>query len=89
VTPVRTCVGCGERAPKPGLHRFVAECDGGLRADPARRAPGRGAYLHPRPECLRRFVRATGPVRSLRRTPTPAARALLAAQLDERIAWAK
>jgi predicted RNA-binding protein YlxR (DUF448 family) len=89
VTPVRTCVGCGARAPQPTLHRFVAERDGGLRADSARRAPGRGAYLHLRAECLRRFARATGAVRSLRRTPTPAARARLAAQLDERIAEAK
>lgn len=88
MTPVRTCVGCGERAAKPTLHRFVAERDG-LRLDPAQRAAGRGGYLHLQAECVRRFARATGPVRSLRRTPTVAARRELAAQLDGRIGEAK
>ena len=88
MTPVRTCVGCGERAPKPALQRFTAERDG-LRLDPAQRALGRGGYLHLRAECLRRFARATGPVRSLRRTPTVAARRQLVAELDGRMAEAK
>ncbi|HEY8453127.1 MAG: YlxR family protein [Micromonosporaceae bacterium] len=59
-TPVRTCVGCRRRAPASELLRFVAvrdtaEPDGGrvrLVPDPRRRAPGRGAHLHPDPGCL-------------------------------------
>ncbi|MFW5416875.1 YlxR family protein [Nocardiopsis sp. CNT-189] len=50
--PVRTCIGCRSRAEQSDLLRLVAD---GLLVlpDPRRRAPGRGAYLHPDPECLR------------------------------------
>src|SRR5213076_3168137 len=41
--PVRTCVGCGARAPQRALRRFVAG-PAGLRLDGRRRGPGRGAY---------------------------------------------
>ena len=67
--PIRTCVGCGERAPQAELVRFVGGA-AGLVPDLARRAPGRGAYLHPRPTCRETFVRRRGPVRSLRLTPS-------------------
>ena len=65
--PIRTCAGCAERAPKATLLRFVGTADG-LAADPARRAAGRGAYLHRDPGCFDLFVRRRGPVRSLRRS---------------------
>ena len=78
--PVRSCVGCGERAPQRTLIRFVA-ADGELAPDRGRRAPGRGAYLHQRPACWAAFVRRRGPVRSLRRTPAPAERERLVAVL--------
>ena len=65
--PVRTCAGCAARAPKTTLLRFVGTADG-LAADPARRADGRGAYLHRDPRCFDLFVRRRGPVRSLRRS---------------------
>ncbi|WP_376776348.1 YlxR family protein [Allocatelliglobosispora scoriae] len=54
--PVRTCVGCRQRATASELLRVVAiEREAGqfsLMPDPARRAPGRGAHLHPVPACL-------------------------------------
>lgn len=53
--PERTCVGCRQRAPANELLRIVAIAgEGGhtLRADPTRRLPGRGAYLHPDPACF-------------------------------------
>jgi predicted RNA-binding protein YlxR (DUF448 family) len=49
--PVRTCVGCRERAPIDALWRVVAR-DGTVVPDPGRRLPGRGAHLHPDPRCL-------------------------------------
>jgi hypothetical protein len=67
VTPIRTCVGCGRQAPQGTLLRFVAAADG-LQPDLARRAPGRGAYLHRAPECWAAFVRRRGPIRSLHRS---------------------
>ncbi len=53
--PVRTCVGCRQRAPASALLRIVAvQAPAGLRLepDPTRRQPGRGAHLHPDPACL-------------------------------------
>jgi hypothetical protein len=49
--PVRTCVGCRERASAATLLRVVA-VDGLLKPDIKRRLPGRGAWLHPRVGCL-------------------------------------
>src|ERR1700757_3019904 len=49
--PVRTCVGCKERAVKSSLLRLVAVRDG-IVPDPQARQPGRGAYLHPSLACL-------------------------------------
>ena len=68
MTPIRTCVGCGERAEKATLLRVVAGADG-LRLDPSAHAPGRGAYLHRASSCWTQFARRRGPVRSLRLTP--------------------
>ena len=71
--PVRTCTGCGSRAPQQALVRFVIR-DGRLEVDGRRRAPGRGAYLHRAADCWTAFVRRRGPVRSLRATPAASER---------------
>jgi predicted RNA-binding protein YlxR (DUF448 family) len=54
--PVRTCVGCGERAAKQDLVRLVAAGDE-IVPDITARQPGRGAYLHPSLACLERALR--------------------------------
>lgn len=79
--PIRTCVGCAERVPQSGLVRFVAGVTG-LEVDAPRRMPGRGAYLHRRPECWAAFARRRGPVRSLRATPGRSERERLVAMLS-------
>jgi len=84
--PIRTCVGCGERAPQRTLVRVVAAADGLALDTPRRRAPGRGAYLHAAPPCWTAFARRRGPVRSLRRTPTVEERTRVVATLAARIA---
>ncbi|WP_148574484.1 YlxR family protein [Nocardioides caldifontis] len=63
--PVRTCVGCRRRAAKADLLRVVAE-GGEAIPDPRRRAPGRGAHLHPTPECLELALRRRALPRALR-----------------------
>ena len=49
--PLRTCVGCKTSVPQGGLVRVVL-VGGRVVADPDRRAPGRGAWVHPTRECL-------------------------------------
>ena len=49
--PVRTCLGCRQRAPRSSLVRLVAR-DGRVVVDAAARLPGRGAWLHPATACL-------------------------------------
>ena len=63
--PVRTCIGCRERAARSDLVRVVL--DGGLVViDEGASLPGRGAWLHRRPECLDLAVRRKAFSRALR-----------------------
>jgi len=62
--PVRTCVGCGERAGQRGLVRLRIE---GERVVIDRdRKGGRGACLHADGECLERALRRRALVRAFR-----------------------
>jgi len=79
--PLRTCIGCGARAPQSQLVRIVVDANGALAPDPARRASGRGGYLHHDPGCWNSFARRKGPVRSLRRSASRVERQALAARL--------
>jgi len=63
--PVRTCVGCGRKAPQPELLRFSAR-DGVLTHDP--KGAGRGAYTCPRLACFERAASRRAFNRTLRRT---------------------
>jgi predicted RNA-binding protein YlxR (DUF448 family) len=77
VRPVRSCVGCGARAPQDTLIRMTWRA-GTLRADTVERIGGRGGYLHRRPACWDAFVVRRGGVRSLRAAiPRPAREALV------------
>jgi predicted RNA-binding protein YlxR (DUF448 family) len=63
--PVRMCIGCRKRAPVSDLLRVVV-VNGAALADPKRRLPGRGANLHPVPECLQAAQRRRAFTRALR-----------------------
>ena len=52
--PLRKCAGCGESKPKKELVRVVRAPDGAVSLDLTGRKPGRGAYVCPDAECLRR-----------------------------------
>jgi predicted RNA-binding protein YlxR (DUF448 family) len=52
----RTCVGCHATGTASELVRLVLGPDGALAADPRGGAIGRGAWVHPTPECVRRAV---------------------------------
>ncbi len=63
--PQRTCVGCRQRAAQPDLLRVVAEGTHVV-PDGHQRQEGRGAYVHPRPECLELAERRRAFPRALR-----------------------
>ena len=50
--PMRQCLGCREMFPKRELIRVVRSPEGELSLDFKGKAPGRGAYLCGKPECL-------------------------------------
>ena len=62
--PVRTCAGCGRKAPQSELRRFVAR-DGQL--TPGRTEPGRGVYTCRRLACFERAAEKRAFARVLRR----------------------
>jgi uncharacterized protein len=64
-TPVRTCAGCGRKAPQAELLRFVA-ADGALTHSP--HGPGRGAYTCRRLACFERARERRAFNRTLRAT---------------------
>ena len=62
--PQRQCVGCRERKEKRELIRVVRSPEGGI-------SPGRGAYLCPDLECLKRARKSRALERALETAITP------------------
>ena len=67
MTPIRSCAGCGRKAPQPELVRFAA-VDGALA--PGRSLPGRGVYTCRRLACFERALARRAFNRVLRQTVT-------------------
>ena len=63
--PQRQCMGCRARKAKRELIRVVRGTDGGVSLDFSGKAPGRGAYICPDPECLKKALRSKALDRSL------------------------
>lgn len=63
--PMRMCVGCRTMKEKRSLIRIVRTEDGSCRFDPTGKMNGRGAYLCPDPECLKKAVKSRALDRAL------------------------
>ena len=63
--PMRMCVGCREMKPKAQLLRVVKPAEGEARIDRTGKASGRGAYICPRPECLKKAQKSRALERAL------------------------
>lgn len=63
--PLRMCSGCGQHLPKKELVRVVRSAEGELSVDLTGRKPGRGAYLCPKVDCLKKARKARRLERSL------------------------
>ncbi|HZC28860.1 MAG TPA: YlxR family protein [Gaiellaceae bacterium] len=61
--PIRTCAGCGRKAPQSELVRFVAR---DLQLTPSPKGPGRGVYTCGRLACFERAVANRAFSRTLR-----------------------
>jgi predicted RNA-binding protein YlxR (DUF448 family) len=79
--PERTCIGCRDTAPKPALVRVVRRPDGEVAVDWTGREPGRGAYVHPGPDCVAKAARRGGLARGLRTSLDPPTTARLVEEL--------
>lgn len=55
--PMRQCLGCREMKPKRELLRVVRNPEGAVSLDLRGKASGRGAYVCPNPECLKRAIK--------------------------------
>lgn len=81
-SPIRTCLGCRARDTRATLTRLIAR-GGRVYVDVAKRAPGRGAWMHARVTCLEAFARRGGFVRALRCVIPKVERVALRAQFSE------
>jgi len=55
--PLRKCLGCNEMKPKRELIRVVRSPEGVISLDKTGKANGRGAYVCPDPECLKKCAK--------------------------------
>ena len=63
--PQRQCMGCRERKAKREMIRVVRCPDGSVNLDFGGKMNGRGAYICPNPECLKKAIRSKSLDRSL------------------------
>ncbi|MBR6207138.1 MAG: YlxR family protein [Oscillospiraceae bacterium] len=63
--PMRQCLGCREMKPKRELIRVVRSPEGEVSLDFKGKKPGRGAYVCPSPECLKKATKSKALERAL------------------------
>ena len=66
--PLRQCIGCGEMKNKKEMIRILKTEEQGITLDATRRKNGRGAYLCPDGECLKKAIKSRGLDRSFKMT---------------------
>ena len=63
--PQRQCMGCRERMDKKALIRVVRTPEGHVQLDFSGKLNGRGAYICPKAECLKKAIKSKALDRSL------------------------
>ena len=64
--PLRQCIGCGEMKSKKEMIRVIKTGDEEILLDATGRKNGRGAYLCPSMECMKKAVKSKGLERSFK-----------------------
>lgn len=81
--PLRQCLGCREMKPKRELIRVVRSPEGEIVLDFKGKKPGRGAYLCPNAECLKRVRKSKALERAFSVDIPPEVFDALEAQMSE------
>ena len=68
--PMRMCIACREANPKRDMIRIVRDQEGVLSCDQTGKAPGRGAYICAKIECLEKAQKTKAIFRALDTVPT-------------------
>ena len=63
--PMRQCLGCREMKPKRELLRVVRSPEGEVSLDTRGKKPGRGAYVCPNADCLKKAIKTRALSRAL------------------------
>ena len=64
--PMRQCVGCGEMKNKKEMIRVIKTSEEEILLDTTGKKNGRGAYICPNGECLKKAIKSKGLERSLK-----------------------
>ena len=64
--PLRQCIGCGEMKTKKEMIRVLKTSEGEISLDATGRKNGRGAYVCPAMECLKKAIKSKGLERSFK-----------------------
>lgn len=64
--PQRQCIGCGEMKNKKDMLRVIKTPEGEILLDATGRKNGRGAYICPSMECMKKAVKSRGLERSFK-----------------------
>ena len=83
--PMRMCVGCRTMKEKRSLVRVVRTEEGEAKLDLTGKANGRGAYVCPSAECLKKAVKSRALDRALEVTVSPEVMERLASEIERRI----
>lgn len=81
--PMRQCLGCREMKPKRELLRVVRSPEGEVSLDMRGKKPGRGAYVCPKAECLKKAVKSRALSRALETEIPPEVFERLESELEE------
>lgn len=63
--PQRQCMGCRERKPKKEMIRVVRTTEGAVSLDFSGKLNGRGAYVCPQTDCLKKAIKSKSLERQL------------------------
>ena len=69
--PQRQCIGCGEMKSKKEMIRVIKTPEGDIMMDATGKKNGRGAYICPSSECLKKAIKSKGLERSFKMSIPP------------------